>query len=124
MAVTLTETVLAALGTCAVTALLRYGKVIAERGLGVRVMTASSAFFLLAAAFKLLSAVVELSDKTTAIQVERAGIYLGFGLGGILAVLGCLLVVIACFLPAPEEEIPRRKSAVWLPPVTWRSRRR
>ncbi|GEM_PF-6750524 len=107
--VTLTETLLAAVSLCAVTAILRYGRVIAERGLAVRLMTASSAFLVLAASFKFLAAVFELHDKTTAIQVERAGIYLGFGLGGILGIVGAILVVLACFLPAPEEESRARR---------------
>lgn len=98
--VTLIETVVAAIGVSVVTAILRYGKVIAEAGLGVRLMTASSSFFLLAAAFKLLSSVFELHDRTTAIQIERAGIYLGFGVGSVIALVGCILIVVACFLPS------------------------
>ena len=104
--VTLIETVVASLSVCAITAILRYGGVIAERGLGVRLMTASSAFLMLAVAFEFLVAICELHDKTTAVQVERAGIYLGYGLGGILLIVGAILVVLACFLPA-EEGRPR-----------------
>jgi hypothetical protein len=100
--ITLTETLLASLSLCAITAILRYGGVIAERGLGVRIITASSALLLLFAAFEFLAAVFELHDKTTATQIERAGIYLGFGLGGLLLIVGAILVVLACFLPAQE----------------------
>jgi len=105
--ITLTETLLASLSICAITAILRYGGVIAERGLGVRIMTASSSFLLLAVAFDILASVFELHDKTTAVQVERAGIYLGYGIGGILLIIGAILVVLACFLPAEEEAKPR-----------------
>ena len=84
-----------AIGLLAVVALLHYLGQEKKARLGVALMIAGAAFMLVAVGFEFFSELISTyGDAALAEQVKRAGIYIGYSLGGICVILGMLIVAL------------------------------
>lgn len=94
---------LTAVSLCAIAALLRYTGLLAKGGLGVRLMIVAAAFMIVAVGFEALASLVTTyGDETLAEQVSRAGVYMGYSVGGVCAILGGVLIALKSLIGGGE----------------------